>query len=259
MPPTALPPSTTTSAHSSPSASTPGASWPAPSSAPAKRTLPSVSVPVLSVNSVATLPRSSIAISRLTTTSCCASSAAPRASEIVTIAGSSCGASPTAIASANSADSSSGRPSSPLIAKIEIVSAAVTRINRPLNCRSPRWKPVSSACSPSDAAIPPSAVSGPVPTTSARPDPPRTTVPMNAHDGSSSGPRLGSSASAAAVLATGSDSPVSTASSSSSPSAASSRTSAGTTSPTASRTTSPGTRSVTATRSARPPRSAIAV
>jgi hypothetical protein len=85
-----------------------------------------VSVPVLSVKGSSTLPRSSIATSRLTTTWRRASRREPVARLTVTIAGRSWGVSPTAIASAKSAESRSDRPSPRLMARIEPARRAVT-------------------------------------------------------------------------------------------------------------------------------------
>src|SRR5581483_3451638 len=94
-------------------------------------------------------------------------------------------------------------------------------------------------------------------TTTPTPLPARTTVPMNAHDGSSSGES--GFVTGSTFFSAGADSPVRTDSSHSSPSASSSRRSAGTTSPTPMRTTSPGTSSVTSTTTAVPSRSATMV
>ena len=69
---------------------------------------PSVSVPVLSVNSSVMLPRSSMLTSRFTSTLRRASRREPVERLTVTIAGSSCGVSPIAIASENSSASMNG-------------------------------------------------------------------------------------------------------------------------------------------------------
>ncbi len=216
-------------------------------------TWPSVSVPVLSVNRTSTLPRSSMQTSRFTITCCCARRRAPVARLTVTIAGSSCGVSPTAIASAKSADCRTERPSTTLITKIEPARIAVTVASIREKSESPRWKDVCSWRSPSRSAILPNSVLGPVPTTSPRPAPPRTSVPMKAHEGNVSGdpPCPGAFASFSAAW----DSPVSTDSSHSSWWLSIRRRSAGTTSPTPRCTTSPGTSFVTSICCVAPPRS----
>ena len=80
---------------------------------------PSVSVPVLSVNSTSMLPRSSIVTSRLTSTRLRASARDPVDRLTETIAGSSCGVIPIAIAREKSSASISGRESATLITKID--------------------------------------------------------------------------------------------------------------------------------------------
>ena len=87
---------------------------------------PSVSVPVLSVNSTRMFPRSSMHTRRLTITLRFESRREPVARLTVTIAGSSWGVRPTAIAKANSADSRIDRPRTALIKKIEPARQAVT-------------------------------------------------------------------------------------------------------------------------------------
>ena len=135
------------------------------------------------------LPRSSMQTSRLTSTRSRASRRAPVARLTVTIAGSSCGVMPTAIASENSSRlSRSGRPSATLITKIETVSTAGDVDEQHRERRSPSWNAVCPCRSPSRTAIAPNAVCAPVRDDDGpRPSPPRTTVPMNAHDGRSSG------------------------------------------------------------------------
>ena len=71
-------------------------------------TRPSVSVPVLSEQSTSMLPKFSMAVSRFTITLRAAMSLAPLARFTLMIAGSSCGVSPTARASANRNESSTG-------------------------------------------------------------------------------------------------------------------------------------------------------
>ena len=100
----------------------------------------------------------------------------------MTIAGSSCGVRPTAIASANRADWRSERPSAALITKIEPASTAVTVASRREKSCSPCWNAVTPCRSPRRTAIAPNAVREPVRTTTPRPPPPLTSVPMNAHE-----------------------------------------------------------------------------
>ena len=73
---------------------------------------------------------------------------APVARLTVTIAGSSWGVRPTAIASANRADWSTERPSATLITKIEPASTAVTVASRRENACSPCWNAVCPCRSP---------------------------------------------------------------------------------------------------------------
>ena len=91
------------------SSSTRSLSLPCGSTCFSSRILASVSVPVLSVHSTSMAPMSWIAVSRLTITFCAAMRMAPRASVTETTIGSSSGVSPTASATANRKDSSSGR------------------------------------------------------------------------------------------------------------------------------------------------------
>ena len=88
---------------------------------------PSVSVPVLSVKSTSMLPRSSMVTSRFTSTLRRASSREPVDRLTLTMAGSSCGVIPIAIASENSSASITGRDSATLMTKIETVSTPATR------------------------------------------------------------------------------------------------------------------------------------
>ncbi|VVC71818.1 Uncharacterised protein [uncultured archaeon] len=67
-------------------------------------------VPVLSVHSTSTFPKSSIASSLFTTTFFFASIIAPLESEIVIIIGSNSGATPTAIASAKRSETTMSFP-----------------------------------------------------------------------------------------------------------------------------------------------------
>jgi hypothetical protein len=190
------------------------------------RRLPSVSVPVLSVNSTSMSPRSSTQTSRLTSTLRWASCREPAARLVETTAGSSCGEIPTAIDSENSSASSTGLCSATLMTKIAPVSAPATWTSSIENFRSPTWNSVSGCCCPRPTAIRPNSASPPVATTTPVPDPARTTVPISAQELSSAsgvpaptGP---------ADFSAGRDSPVSTDSSHSRPATASSRRSAGT-------------------------------
>ena len=141
--------------------------------------------------------------------------------------------------------------------KIVTVSNAVTWTSSTEKSCRPRSKAVTGGRPPSCRAMDPSTVEAPVRTTMPRPAPARTSVPMNAHDGSSS--ECSAPVIAAAVFSAGSDSPVSTASSHSSPSASSKRTSAGTMTPVSSTTTSPGTNAATGRCSERPSLTTTAV
>lgn len=163
---------------------------------------------------------------------------------------------PIAIARLNSSASMSGRSSATLMTKIDTVSTAATLTSSAENDRRPTWKAVSAERSPRAAAIPPNAVREPVATTTPRPEPCCKIVPMNAQLGRSTDESL--SPAGATDFAAGCASPVSTDSSHSRPSAAISRRSAGTTSPTPSPTTSPGTRVATSTRTPDPSRQASA-
>ncbi len=103
---------------------------------------PSVSVPVLSVNSTWMLPRSSIVTSRLTSTLRRASWREPLERLTLTIAGSSCGVIPIAIASENSSASMIGRCSSTLTTKMKVVRLAATHTRSFEKSFSPTWKAV---------------------------------------------------------------------------------------------------------------------
>jgi len=206
---------------------------------------PSVRVPVLSVNSTSMSPRSSMHTSRLTRTLRRASCREPAARLVETTAGSSCGEMPTAIAREKSSASITGRSSRRFTAKIPAVSTPATLTSSSENRRNPTWNSVSGCRSPSPNAIRPNSVNPPVATTTPRPAPERTTVPINPQLRSSA--RAVSGGTGSVDFSAGADSPVNTASTHCSAVADSSRTSAGTTSPSCSSTTSPGTRSTTST------------
>ena len=98
---------------------------------------PSVRVPVLSVNNTSMLPRSSIVTSRFTSTRFRASLRDPLARLTETIAGSSCGVMPMAIASENRSASIRGRESATLMTKIETQRTPATFTSRPEKSRRP--------------------------------------------------------------------------------------------------------------------------
>ncbi len=113
---------------------------------------------------------------------------------------------------------------------------------------------VSVWWAPRPAAMVPNWVRAPVAVTTPRALPACTTVPISAQpDSSASGVPAGTGA---VSLSTGSDSPVTTDSSHSSPDTCSSRTPAGTISPSCRSTRSPGTSVVTSTATGRPPQTA---
>ena len=210
---------------------------------------PSVRVPVLSVNRSWTLPRSSIATSRFTRTLLFANSLAPEDRLTVTMAGIISGVIPTAMASENRSASSNGLCRPTLMAKMATVRTAATNTRKRENPRRPDWKAVSAGRSERPAAMRPNSVASPVDTTTPRPEPWCTIVPMKAQDGRSTSDDCGA---ASMDLVAGVASPVKIASSHSSSFASRRRTSAGTRSPIPSATTSPGTSWVTSTWCARP-------
>jgi len=169
-----------------------------------------------------------------------------------TTAGSSWGVIPTAIASENSRASIIGLCRATLITKIDVVSVPATYTSSIENRRSPTWNSVSSWWVLSPAAILPNSVRAPVATTTPRALPAWTTVPISAHpDSSARGVPAGT---ALVAFSTGSDSPVNTDSSHCKLVTSSSRTSAGTMSPSFSSRMSPGTSVVTSTLTGRPSR-----
>ena len=139
---------------------------------------PSVRVPVLSVNRISTLPRSSIVTSRFTSTRLRASAREPVDRLTDTIAGSSCGVMPIAMASEKSRVSSSGRENATLTTKMKTVSTPATRARKPENSRRPTWKAVCASRSDRPAEMCPNELAMPVATTTPRPAPSCTTVPM---------------------------------------------------------------------------------
>ncbi len=89
-----------------------------------------VSVPVLSVQSTVMAPRSWIEARRFTITLRAAMRSAPRVSVTVVIIGSSSGVNPTASATENIRDSSTGRPNSTWATRITTISAMDSRATR---------------------------------------------------------------------------------------------------------------------------------
>ena len=167
--------------------------------------------------------------SLLTSTFRLAISREPAARLVETTAGSSCGVMPTAIASENSSASMIGLCSTTLITKIVLVSAIATSTSSTENLRSPAWNSVSSCRAPSPTAIRPNSACEPVATTMPRPEPARTTVPISTQSDRSAS--IVPSGTGSGFFSAGIDSPVRIDSSHSSPGLASSRRSAGTTSP----------------------------
>ena len=203
------------------------------------------------------LPRSSIASRCLTITPRRAIARAPRASVTLTMAGSSSGEMPTARATANSSDSSAGRPSTWLTARTKNTITTMIRTRRYPNCRTPRANAGSAGRVLSRAATSPNAVARPVFTTSTVAVPLRTDVPMKAQ---LVRPDIGAPAlTAPGSFSTGIDSPVRLASVTRKSRAARITPSAGTRLPAASSITSPGTISLATTVRIAPSRQTRAV
>ena len=138
-----------------------------------------VSVPVLSVHNTDMAPRSWIEASRLTMTLRPAMRKAPRESVTVVIIGKSSGVSPTASATANSSESSTGRPNTTRMVRTTTTSASVSRaITRPNSRRSRSNGEGAWACAKADAAAP-NTVLRPVLTASAIASPVCATDPRN--------------------------------------------------------------------------------
>ncbi len=184
--------------------------------------------------------------SRLTSTLSRASRRDPVARLVLTTAGSSCGVIPTAIASANSTESITGRRSSRLVTKIstrqgdrhpqqQVGESAQTGLELGLGL------PLTQAGG--DAAELGVARRSRTPPRSPRPA--LTMVPMNARSVESARPA--SALTGCGDFSEAADSPDRMLSLHSRPLTSISRTSAGTASPSASRITSPGTRSLTST------------
>ena len=141
--------------------------------------LPSVIVPVLSEQSTFMLPKFSIAARRFTITFSWAMRRAPCERLIVMIAGSSCGVSPTASASANKNESNTGLCRKTLNPKIASTSKSVTSASKKPKRRTPRSNSVSGRRNRKLSAIFPNRVSRPVEMISALPEPLTTCVPRN--------------------------------------------------------------------------------
>ena len=122
----------------------------------------SVNVPVLSVHSTFMAPRSWIAKRRFTITFRLDSSIADRASVTVTIIGSSSGVSPTASASANISDSSTGRWNEMFTTRTNSTINTVSRMISMPKRRMPTAKAVAGGFSARLVARWPSAVLPPV-------------------------------------------------------------------------------------------------
>ena len=105
--------------------------------------VPSVSVPVLSVQRISILPRFSIASRRRTMTPRRPMARAPADKVTLTIAGNSSGDRPTASATANKRDSITGRSRSRFTVRTNRTMTIITRSNRYPNWRTPRAKSVS--------------------------------------------------------------------------------------------------------------------
>jgi hypothetical protein len=141
--------------------------------------LAEVSVPVLSVHSTVMAPRSWIEARRLTITLRAAMRSAPRVKVTVVIMGSSSGVRPTARATENISDSSTGRPNRTCVASTTTIRAMDRRAtSSPKACRS-RWNGEGVGDSASAAAAAPNRVRVPVATTSAIASPVWATEPRN--------------------------------------------------------------------------------
>lgn len=126
LPPTACPSEASLSVARSAQRVRVVASVPSAGIARSKSRLPRVKVPVLSVKTRETSPRSSMQTRRLTSTFTFASRELPAARLVETTAGSSWGVMPTAMARENINASSRGFCRNTLIAKIATVSAPPT-------------------------------------------------------------------------------------------------------------------------------------
>ena len=132
---------------------------------------PSVSVPVLSVQRISTLPKSSIADSCLTSTFFFVIRFAPWASVTVMIMGIISGVIPTASATEKRNDSSTGRWKMMFTSRTNRTSNMVTHVSIIPKWRMPRPNSVSGGRIARRFAISPQAVSFPVQTMTAVPIP----------------------------------------------------------------------------------------
>jgi hypothetical protein len=132
------------------------------SSAAWRLMLPSVRVPVLSVTSTSTSPRSSMQTSRFTSTFRLAMRRDPVARLVLTTAGSNCGVMPTAMARENRIESRSGRARMRLVIRMKLVSTRAIVSSSPEKRRSPIWNSVSGCRCPSPTAIRPNSACPPV-------------------------------------------------------------------------------------------------
>ena len=219
---------------------------------------PSVSVPVLSLQRIVTLPKSSMAASCLTRTFFFVIRLAPWANVTVMIIGIISGVIPTASATENRNDSSNGRWSRMFTSRTNSTSAMITRVIISPKWRMPRPNSVSGGRAANRWAISPNAVYLPVETITAVPIPVCTAVPRKTLLPASATPRFPSVRSRA-TFSTGRDSPVRADSRTCRSFTSSNRASAGTRSPALSRITSPRTSSATGSSRSCPSRRTAAV
>ena len=219
---------------------------------------PSVRVPVLSLHRISTLPKSSMAVSCLTRTFFLAIRRAPCASEIVMIIGIISGVIPTASATENKNDSSSGRCKTMFTSRTKSTNSIITRVIINPKWRMPRPNSVSGGRMASRWAMAPKAVSLPVRTMTAVPIPVCMAVPRKRLLLASAMVCCPAGRSLAA-LSTGKDSPVSADSRTCRSLLSNKRASAGARSPALSRMISPGTSSATGSSSSWPSRKTEAV
>ena len=218
---------------------------------------PCVRVPVLSVTSTSTSPRSSMVMSFLTRTFFLANSREPADSEVLTRAGSSCGVMPMATEKANKAAVSQLRPMAMLTMRMLTVRTMATRIRKLEYFFRPFWKSVSSRSTASRDAMWPSSACLPVATTTPTAEPSLTMVPMRAQEARLS--TFWAPGVASTVFSAGLTSPVRIDSSQEKSLTEIRRMSAGTIWPMCKRTTSPGTSSAVVTSFAAPSRSVTAL
>ena len=230
---------------------------PAASVAASSAVVPSVNVPVLSVQSTDISPRFSMALRCRTITPRFAIRRAPAERVTLMIAGRSSGERPTARATANSSESTAGRSSRRLTVTTNRTIAIITLISRYPKRRTPRANSVSGGLALRRSAMAPNSVAAPVRTANTRAVPLRTEAPRNTL---LLRPETGASADTMpGRFSTGNDSPVMLASVTRKSCASSTRPSAGTRLPADSRNTSPGTMVSTGTMVVSPSRTTRAV